>query len=215
MPRKPQQKGDHYYDPFPSRLRELIEERNLIQDDLTEILGVKSRQSVTGYIDGSTAPTAEKIVAIARAFQVSSDWLLGLTEVPAQNPSMRDIEKYTHLSSASVDFLGRPKKEETRKALDLLLSAKELPELLQHLSDVERAVVNANRTYLYLKLPEDDRKKSLAHHKDRLAFSVFRLTLSATALCNELFHVEEMERKLSSDMADNEGIAREKEADNG
>ena len=63
MPRKPNTTKDHYYDPFPKKLRKLVEAGNLIQDDLTEVLGVKSRQSVTGYLDGST--TAEAAAAAA------------------------------------------------------------------------------------------------------------------------------------------------------
>ena len=80
MPRKPNESGDHYNDPFPMRLRELIKEKGIKQDDLTEVLKVKNRQSITGYIDGSTMPTIEKVVALATFFNVSADFLLGLQE---------------------------------------------------------------------------------------------------------------------------------------
>ena len=105
MPRKPQQKGDHYYDPFPKRLRKLIEERNWKQEDLIETLGVKTRQSVTGYIDGSTVPTAEKIAAISREFHVSADWLLGLTEVRSPEMDLRAVCSFTGLSEDAINVL--------------------------------------------------------------------------------------------------------------
>ena len=96
MPRKPNTTKDHYYDPFPKKLRKLVEAGNLIQDDLTEVLGVKSRQSVTGYLDGSTIPTADKIVNIAKFFDVSADYLLGLSDDP----------HYTAEAAAAAAYLG-------------------------------------------------------------------------------------------------------------
>lgn len=105
MSRKPQQKGDHYYDPFPKRLRELIEERNWKQEDLIKTLGVKTRQSVTGYIDGSTVPTAEKISALSKEFNVSADWLLGLTEVRSPEMDLRAACHFTGLSEDAISVL--------------------------------------------------------------------------------------------------------------
>lgn len=118
MPRKPNKSGDHYFDPFPTHLRELINEQNKKQEDLTEVLGVKSRQSVTGYIDGSTAPTADKITAIAKAYNVSADWLLGLSDV--RNPDM-DVQaacRFTGLSESAIRVLKLG--ETVPRALNLL-----------------------------------------------------------------------------------------------
>lgn len=98
MPRKPNTTRDHYYDPFPSALRKLIEDRGLLQNDVTTVLGVKNRQSVTGYIDGSTLPTPDKIVAVAKYFGVSADYLLGLSDDPNVTPD----------SNAAAEYLGLP-----------------------------------------------------------------------------------------------------------
>ena len=110
MPRKPNRSGDHYNDPFPTHLRELIDEQNQKQDDLTEVLGVKSRQSVTGYIDGSTFPTADKIAAIAKAYHVSADWLLGLSDVRSPDADMQAACQFTGLSEYAICVLklGKP-----------------------------------------------------------------------------------------------------------
>lgn len=102
MPRKPNKSGDHYNDPFPARLRALFDENNLKQDDLTNVLGVSSRQSVTGYLDGSTAPTAEKITAIAQRFGVSSDWLLGLSDVRSPESDVQAVCCFTGLSESAI-----------------------------------------------------------------------------------------------------------------
>lgn len=114
MPRKPNVGGDHYNDPFPSRLRELMESKGVRQEDLTSVLGVKSRQSVTGYIDGGTVPTGDKILALARYFHVSCDYLLGLTNVTAPDTELQAVCDYTGLSEQAVNNLHK-EAQKTRK----------------------------------------------------------------------------------------------------
>ena len=63
---------------FAIRLRELMAEHNLKQEDLAKSIGV-TRQSVSQYLDGSTQPKAEKLYNIAVFFGVTSDYLLGLS----------------------------------------------------------------------------------------------------------------------------------------
>lgn len=103
MPRKPKADGEHYYDPFPSRLRNMMMERGTIQDDLKVVLDVKSRQSITGYIDGSTIPTSDKIVALARYYGVSADYLLGLSDCPSPNEDIKTVHKVTGLSEKAIE----------------------------------------------------------------------------------------------------------------
>ena len=69
---------DHYNDPFPTRLRELIEERKISQGDLASFLGI-ARQSFSLYCNGGTQPNIEKTVKIAEYFGVSVDYLYGLS----------------------------------------------------------------------------------------------------------------------------------------
>lgn len=65
---------------FPSRLKELLVFENLTQKDLSEKIGV-SRSCVCFWLKGERQPTAENIYTIAKTFNVSADYLLGLTEV--------------------------------------------------------------------------------------------------------------------------------------
>ncbi len=102
MPRKPNATGEHYNDSFPTRLRELIKDNNTTQEELTAVLNVKTRQSVTGYIDGSTLPTIDKVVALADYFNVSADYLLGLTDTQTTNKDLKFVCEYTGLSEQSV-----------------------------------------------------------------------------------------------------------------
>ena len=107
MPRKPNTAKDHYHDPFPCALRELVKARNLTQEQLTAVLGVKSRQSITGYLDGSTAPTAEKIVAVSKFFGVSADYLLGLTDDTYMKPDQKAAALYLNLPDRATRCLAQ------------------------------------------------------------------------------------------------------------
>lgn len=124
MPRKPNTTGTRYNDPFPTRLRELVREREMIQEDLKDVLGVSTRQSVTGYIDGSTLPTPDKIVAVANFFGVTTDYLLGVTDSRSIDTELRTICDYTGLSDAAVARLhaglGLPTKKYREAGYDLL-----------------------------------------------------------------------------------------------
>ncbi len=102
MPRKPQTFGFRYNDAFPTRLRGLIDRDNLTQEELTAILNVKNRQSVTGYVDGSTLPTIDKLVSLAKFFNVSADYLLGLSNAAAYDTDLQAVCKYTGLSEQSI-----------------------------------------------------------------------------------------------------------------
>lgn len=64
---------------FPCRLTKLMKEHKITQTALAERLGV-TRQAVANYCDGSSTPSWEGIAEIARFFNCSSDYLLGLSE---------------------------------------------------------------------------------------------------------------------------------------
>ena len=75
--------------PFPAALRTLMEERNTSQKDLAEYLG-KTRQAISLYCNGESAPDLESLVKIAQYFDTSTDYLLGLTNDPSRDPSAID-----------------------------------------------------------------------------------------------------------------------------
>lgn len=64
---------------FPTRLNELMQERGVSQEKLARALGIK-RQTVSLYKTGQSSPDVEKLSLIAEFFNVSSDWLLGLSD---------------------------------------------------------------------------------------------------------------------------------------
>ena len=66
---------------FAERLRELRKERHVTQKDMGEILGIQLR-SYQCYESGDRRPDYEKLVALADYFDVTTDYLLGRSDVP-------------------------------------------------------------------------------------------------------------------------------------
>lgn len=98
----------HYNDVFPSRLRQLIEERHTTITALAKALGV-SRQAVSQYQDGSTQPNVEKLKLIAEYFDCSADYLIGLSDVQTPDTNTKAISALTGLSENSISLFSNLK----------------------------------------------------------------------------------------------------------
>lgn len=113
--------------PFASRLRELLEERNITQPVLAEAIGV-SRQSVGQWKDGKTVPDILDLRKIAIFFGVSTDYLLCRTNVASSDNRVRDMHELTGLSEDAInrlinlkavaDILSEPKEGIAEKSAD-------------------------------------------------------------------------------------------------
>ena len=64
---------------FSTRLKELIQKQNMTYAQLGKILGVSTAQ-VSDMANGKTATTMERLYILCETFQVSADYLLGLTD---------------------------------------------------------------------------------------------------------------------------------------
>ena len=64
---------------FANRLKELRIESNFTQRRVAEKLGIR-QQSYARYESGAGEPNLETLVAISKLFNVSVDYLLGITE---------------------------------------------------------------------------------------------------------------------------------------
>ena len=83
---------------FAQRLRALMKERSVKQNILAEKAGC-SRQAVSQYIDGSSAPNVDKLLSIA---DVSADYLLGRTNAETTDKDLRFVCEYTGLSENAI-----------------------------------------------------------------------------------------------------------------
>jgi len=66
------------------KIATLRREKNLRQEDLAKLLGV-SRQTISNYEKGERHPDPQMLSRLARFFNVSSDYLLDLTDDPTPN----------------------------------------------------------------------------------------------------------------------------------
>lgn len=64
------------------RLRQIREKRELTQDELAARAGFGQSQ-INKYENGKTDPTSDVLARLAHELEVSSDWLLGLTDSPS------------------------------------------------------------------------------------------------------------------------------------
>ncbi len=93
--------GD-YNSRFSERLRELLDENHDTRTNLASKLGV-SRQAVSNYCLGTSEPSVEKLIKISKIFNVSTDYLLGITDTPTVDIKLRQICNYTGLSEEAIN----------------------------------------------------------------------------------------------------------------
>ena len=102
MPRKKELKSEDFECAFPTRLREIMGTQGKTQQDVADAVG-KTRQAIGYYADGSSSPDWKTIVKLAQFFSVSTDWLLGLTDVQSSDTDMKQVCDYTGLSEKAVE----------------------------------------------------------------------------------------------------------------
>jgi len=100
---------------FAFRLRELMTESKTSQGELASAIGI-TRQAVSKYMNSSTLPDCQTLVKIARHFNVSTDFLLGLTAVKTNNADVKSVCEFTGLSDEAVKHLHNAKENGDNKS---------------------------------------------------------------------------------------------------
>ena len=95
---------DNFNGVFPTRLRKLIHDNKTTISAVAECTGF-SRQAVSQYQDGTTQPNVDTLRKIAEHFNVSADYLLGLSDVKSPDADAKAINKQTGLSERSIENL--------------------------------------------------------------------------------------------------------------
>jgi transcriptional regulator with XRE-family HTH domain len=90
--------------PFQVRFRNLWNKSGLTQEALAIALGV-SRPTAVGWLDGKNIPDIISLTKISQYFNVSSDYLLGLSDTVNPDVNARAAVQYTGLSEAAVERL--------------------------------------------------------------------------------------------------------------
>ena len=85
---------------FKDRLVEL--RGNLTNVEFADMIGI-SRQTIGFYLNGDRIPDAEMLLKICTALNVSSDYLLGLSDVKSTDSDLQGACKYTGLTEESMN----------------------------------------------------------------------------------------------------------------
>jgi len=110
MRRVKKSKREEYNNPFASRLRELMEIQGINQQTLADHIGV-TRQAVSVYSLGISLPDIEKFEKIADYFDVSTEYLLGRSDVKRANIAKQAISETLQLSEVAIDKINGLQKE--------------------------------------------------------------------------------------------------------
>lgn len=115
------------------RINTLIAESNSSQKELAEHLGLKPN-IISYWCSGARRPDIEQIAKIAKYFDVTSDYLLGLSDISSTDGDTITFCKETGLNeTAALALFGLI----STKALNVLLASPCFDELLSILCDIE------------------------------------------------------------------------------
>ena len=87
-----------------TRLNSALAKKGIKQKELAQQIGVTDN-TISYFCSGSRTPNIETLISIARALNVSSDYLLGLSEVITPSADLQAVVAYTGLSEDNVGTL--------------------------------------------------------------------------------------------------------------
>ncbi|GAA0054123.1 helix-turn-helix domain-containing protein [Streptococcus canis] len=107
---------------FPERLKELRKNKNLTQKDMANHFGT-SQPSYQAWESGKRTPNSESLDKIASFFNVSTDYLLGNTEI--KNPNKINLSEFEILFRKTSDNLTDKEKIELEHDLKKVLAERQ------------------------------------------------------------------------------------------
>lgn len=108
--------------PFPENLSSLMTSHKITQETLASAIGVK-RQTISLYKTGQSTPDIEQLAKIAQYFNVSADWLLGLSNAQSRDESMQVACVTTGLSQMATEILVKLKENKYAPILSALFES--------------------------------------------------------------------------------------------
>ena len=137
MPKKSALSYEKNNNIFAERLTQTMKDRGenqtTLAEKITEQYVTIQRQTISLYMNGQSKPDTERLTAIARVLNVSSDYLLGLTNHRTQDANIRSM----------CDFVGL--RQETLENLHSTVCLKYVHEYLDFLiSERELRILNKN-----------------------------------------------------------------------
>lgn len=117
---------------FGETLKKLRIEKGMSQTDLANLINT-NRSTLANYENGNRNPDSEILYNLAKALDVSADYLLGISNTQSNDISVQTVRKCAKLSERAVkSLLGVSLSLDLRysQALDLTISSLEFPILI-------------------------------------------------------------------------------------
>lgn len=188
-------------DLFAKRLTQLRKEKDLKRQQVADDLCI-TRASLEFYEKGKRKPDIEMTARIAKYYNVSADYLLGLSEGKKIDNELQAICKYTGLSDIVIDRMFNNTKKNNPYNLAYLLNTignntktiKDFYYLVSHIVEFE---VAAKRYYDLLAYCEIEKDEQLLNSlilqadslKERMEIKQFRIEKEYRNLIEELIQI--------------------------
>lgn len=103
-------------------IKELREKKGESQEQLAEALQAPNRETIARWENGSRDLKREHIIAIAKHFNVSTDYLLGFSDNPTTDPDITNACNTTGLNEEAVKKLNKYSKCKWKNLNKLIIS---------------------------------------------------------------------------------------------
>jgi transcriptional regulator with XRE-family HTH domain len=129
---------------YGERLRLLRKVNRLTMEEVGKRLGI-AKSSYAGYESESRMPPLDKLQKLAQMYDVSTDYILGITEDPDPKQDRRDIKQF--FEKDQLHWNGRPLSEDElepiRKLLEIVVRDR-MPEKVKQAKENHNKVIDFN-----------------------------------------------------------------------
>ena len=176
------------------RLRQLIENSGKTRKEIAEQLKCDT-STITKHYNGDRDITTDFLIKYANLFDVSADYLLGLSDTATTDKDIQFICKYTGLSERAIEVLSiynnnKRIKNQLTPIIDKLLKSHKLPFICWCIDDFSEAIEQKNNVLdclmtedLRLSENNEDKENVVEQYlqlNDKLDLSLFRLQEAIT-----------------------------------
>ena len=106
------------------RIKELRVEKALSQDELAKYMGIKNRSTLAGWEVGRVAPDHEMIIKMADFFDVTTDYLLGVTDDRRHSENVQTRMKDGTVLNGYIELFDGLEKEDFEKVVEIIKGLK-------------------------------------------------------------------------------------------
>lgn len=176
------------------RLKQLIENSGKTRKEIAEQLKCDT-STITKHYNGDRDITTDFLIKYANLFDVSADYLLGLSDTATTDKDIQFICKYTGLSERAIEVLSiynnnKRIKNQLIPIIDKLLKSHKLPFICGCIDDFSEAIEQKNNVLdclmtedLRLSENNEDKENVIEQYKkltDKADLSLFRLQETIT-----------------------------------